>query len=365
MPARRSRKDDHLDLCGAPAPGAAGDVSFREKTTLLEDVDLLHDALPDLALADVDLSTDLLGKRLRAPLLFAAMTGGVPRAQDVNLGLAAVAEGEGLGFATGSMRPLLEQGVREGFFLREAAPTALILGNLGVIRARDVPSKRLASLVRDTGVDALCLHLNPAMEAVQAEGDRDFRGGYETIRRLVADLPVPVVVKETGSGISRDVAARLVRAGVRFVDVVGAGGTSWVGVETRRASGDAAALGERFWDWGIPTAASLAQVAGTGLVAIATGGIASGLDVAKAAALGATAAGVARPWLVAWNEGGADGVARAVRRVTEELRLACLLTGSRTPADLATKPLVLGPRLRSWLPADSPLRSRTLGLAAE
>jgi isopentenyl-diphosphate delta-isomerase len=351
-PAARSRKDDHLDLC------AREDVGFRAKTTLLEEVELLHDALPERALEDVDLSTVLFGKRLAAPVLVAAMTGGVERAERINRDLAAAAEAEGMGFALGSQRPLLEGGRREGYFVRDVAPNALLLGNLGLLAAREAAPDRLRALVRDTGVDALCVHLNPAMEAVQAEGSTDFRRGVETLRRLVGECPVPVVVKETGCGISRRVGERLVAAGVRFVDVGGAGGTSWVGVEALRASGDRRALGERFWDWGIPTAASLAQLSGLRLGTIATGGVCDGLAAARALALGALAAGIARPFLRALTEGGRDAVRAAMRAVASELRLACWLTGSRTPSDLSRAPLVLGPTLRRHVPSGSPLAAR-------
>ena len=349
---RRSRKDEHLDLC------AGEEVGFRGRTTLFEEVDLVHDALPDLAFADVDLSTDLLGKRPRAPLVIAAMSGGVARAEAMNRDLAAVAEAEGIGFAFGSQRPLLEKGRREGYFVRDVAPTALLLGNVGVTQARDVPSARIAAVVKDTGVDALCVHLNVAMEAIQPEGDRDFRRGLETIRRLVGELPVPVVGKETGCGLSRSVGERLVAAGVRTVDVGGAGGTSWVGVETMRAKGEGRALGERFWDWGIPTAASVAQLSGLPLDVIATGGVVHGLDVAKALALGAKASGIARDVLRAWTQGGREGASAALLRIVEEIRLACLLTGARAPADLAAKPIVLGARLRPWVPPGTPLARR-------
>jgi isopentenyl-diphosphate Delta-isomerase len=351
-PAARSRKDEHLDLC------ADDDVAFRAKTTLLEEVELLHDALPERALEDVDLSTTLFGKKLAVPVFVAAMTGGVERAEKINRDLAAAAEAEGLGFAFGSQRPLLEKGRREGYFVRDVAPTALLLGNLGLLAARETTRERLAALVKDTGLDALCIHLNPAMEAVQAEGSTDFRRGVETLRRLAAESPVPIVVKETGCGISRRVGERLVAAGVRFVDVGGAGGTSWVGVEALRASGEKKALGERFWDWGIPTAASVAQLSGLRVGVLATGGINDGLAVSRVLALGALAAGIARPFLHAWNEGGRDGVRAAMRALAAEVRLACWLTGSRTPAELARAPLVLGPNLRRHVPSGSPLAAR-------
>lgn len=348
----RSRKDDHLDLC------AEGDVAFRRKTTLLEEVELVHDALPERALGDVALGVTLLGRPLRAPLVVAAMTGGVERAERINRDLATVAEAAGVAFALGSQRALLERGRCEGYFVRDVAPTTLLLGNLGLAQARDASTARLSALVRDTGVDALCVHLNAAMEAVQQGGDRDLRGGLDTLRRLVGELGVPIVVKETGCGISRGVGERLAAVGVRTVDVGGAGGTSWVGVETRRATGAAASLGERFWDWGIPTAGSLAQLSGLPLELVATGGVRDGLDVARALALGATAAGIARPVLQAWTEGGREGAAGFVARIVEELRLACWLTGSASSERLRHAPIVVGPALRRWVPVGTPLAAR-------
>ncbi len=207
-------------------------------------------------------------------------------------------------------------------------------------------------------MDALCVHLNAAMDAVQAGGDRDFRRGEDTLRRLVGELGVPIVVKETGCGISRGVGERLVAAGVRTVDVSGAGGTSWVGVETRRAKGVDTSLGERFWDWGIPTAASLAQLSGLPLELVATGGVGDGLDAARALALGASAAGIARPVLRAWTAGGREGAAGFVARVVEELTLACWLTGAASGGRLREVPIVVGPTLRRWVPVGSPLAAR-------
>ena len=346
------RKGDHLDLC------MTDDVAFQTKTTLFEEVALVHDALPELAVGEVDLRTPLLGKLLSAPLMIAAMTGGVDRAETVNRALAEVAEEKGIGFGFGSMRPLLEKGLRPGYFVRDVAPTALIVGNIGVVQAGKSSPAALIELVGETGCDALAVHLNPSMEVIQDGGDDDFRGGIDTIARLVSELPVPILVKETGCGLSRAVGERLVQAGVHWVDTSGAGGTSWVGVETLRARAATRTLGEVFWEWGIPTAASVAQLEGLGLGVVATGGLRNGLDVARALALGATAGGLARPFLQAWSSGGGEGVGVAVDQILAELRLACLLTGSGSAAGLADKPLVIGPRLSAWLPRDSPLRAR-------
>ena len=349
------RKEEHLDLC------ATDDVAFRGKTTLLEEVGLVHDALPELAVSDIDLRTDLVGRSLSAPIVIAAMTGGTDRAEAVNRDLASVAEELGLAFGFGSMRPLLEHGIGSGYRVRDVAPTALIFGNIGVVQARAASDQQLADLVGTTGCDALCVHLNPAMEVIQAGGDDDFRGGLDAIEGMVAALPVPIIVKETGCGLSRSVARRFEDVGIRTVDVSGAGGTSWVGVETLRARARTKRLGELFWDWGIPTAASVAQLSGLGLEIIATGGLSDGLDIARAIALGARAGGLARRFLMAHNEAGRAGARTAANELIEELTVACLLTGSATPAALRGQPVVLGPTLRRWLPPDCPLQGRIVG----
>lgn len=341
------RKADHLALA------ARGDVSFRRATTRLEDVRLVHDALPDLDAAAIDTRCELVGKPLRAPLVIAGMTGGTPAAARINRRLAAFAEARGYAFGLGSQRAMhADARVAATYRVRDVAPTALVLGNVGVVQARDMTTREVEELVRAVGADAMCVHLNPAMEIVQPRGDRDFSRGLETIARLVAELSVPVVVKETGCGLSRAVGERLARAGVRHVDVSGAGGTSWVAVETHRArkAGDrtAAAVGETFWDWGIPTAASVAMLAPLGLEIVATGGIQSGLDAARAIALGARAAGLARPALRA-ALAGPKALAALFDRVEAELRAAMLLTGSRTLKDLGRAERVVTGELAAWL----------------
>jgi len=338
------RKRAHLDLC------EQAEVEYARKTTLLEEVELVHDALPELALAEVDVSTGLLGKRLRAPLLITGMTGGTSEAADINQALARVAEEHGIAFGLGSQRAMQRAPELEyTFAVRTHAPTALVLANLGMVQAGALRSTEVEHLVQRVGADAVCIHLNPAQELIQPGGDRDFRGGLATFARLVRDLPVPVVAKETGCGISRDVAVRLRDVGVQTIDVSGAGGTSWVKVETLRADAAGRDLGEEFADWGIPTAAAVAGLRGAGVEVIASGGIRSGLDVAKAVALGAHAAGVALPVFRAYREGGLVAAGRFVERLVDGLRTAMVLTGSRDLEALGRTPLVLGRRLRDWL----------------
>jgi isopentenyl-diphosphate delta-isomerase len=343
------RKDDHLTLC------AQEDVGFRAASTLLECVRLVHDALPDMAVADLDTTVTLFGKKLRAPIAIASMTGGTEEAGRINRELAGIAEERGYAFGLGSQRAMVVRpGTGATYRVRQAAPTTLLLGNVGVVQARAMTTSEVRSLVDDVGADALCIHLNPAMELVQPGGDRDFSQGLRTIARLVRDLGVPIIVKETGCGISPSLGQRLRDVGVQHVDVSGAGGTSWVGVETKRASaaGDASAraLGEALWDWGIPTAASVALLAPQGFETIvATGGIATGLDAAKAIALGANAVGIARPVLRAFASGGRAGALALLDGVENELRAAMLLTASRNVAALRRAPRVVVGELSTWV----------------
>ncbi len=352
-PSISSRKADHIDLC------TDGDVGFRNKTNLFDAVELVHNALPELAVAEIDLSVNFAGKTLKAPLVMAAMTGGVDRADSINRDLATVAEELGIGFAFGSQRPLLTHGITEGYKVRDVAPTALVLGNIGVVQAHASSTEALAEMIDASGADALCVHLNPAMEVVQPEGDDDFRGGLSTIQRLVEELDVPLIVKETGCGISRSVGERVKALGVEWIDTSGSGGTSWVAVEAQRAQDRHQQLGDTFWDWGIPTAASVAQLSGLNLGVCATGGVSNGLMVAKAIALGACCGGIARPFLQAHARGGIGAVRDAAQRVIDEIRIAALLTGSRNMAELQQAQLVIEPRLSRWVSPGSPLAQRT------
>ena len=224
------RKSEHLDLC------ATRDVESA-RTTLLEEVRFLHEALPELSLDEVDPSCELLGRRLQAPVLIPGMTGGTPEAGALNRDLATAAQKLGLGMGVGSQRAMLvDPACADTYRVRDVAPDVLLLANLGAVQAREAGVERVAGLVAAIRADALCVHLNAAQELVQDEGDRDFRGCFATLRRLAHELPVPLIVKETGCGFAPATLARLRDAGVRVVDVSGAGGTSWPGVEGLRGS---------------------------------------------------------------------------------------------------------------------------------
>jgi len=338
------RKADHLDLC------ATDEVAFRKRTTLLECVRLVHQSLPETSYDNIDTRVRFLGKELRAPLVIAAMTGGHERAAEINQALASIANDLGYAFGLGSQRAMQKNPETSWTYqVREHAPDALVFGNVGVVQAREMTTEEIAAMVEAVGADALCVHMNPAMELVQPEGDRDFNAGFQTFQRLWSELQVPVIAKETGNGISREVATKLRSLGIRHADTSGAGGTSWVGVETLRADGDGRALGEALWDWGIPTAASVRYCVDAGLTTIATGGIRHGMDVARAIALGASCAGIARNVYQAFLEGGEAGARGFLLRVERELRSIMLLCGARTVEELQGAPRVVTGELLDWI----------------
>ena len=337
------RKLSHLELC------ATHDVESHA-STLLDQVHLLHEALPELSLDEVDPSVELFGRRLQAPILISGMTGGTARAREVNRALATAAQKLGLGMGVGSQRAMLvDPASADSYRVRDTAPDILLLANLGAVQAREAGLRRVARLVDEIGANALCIHLNAAQELVQDEGDRDFRGCLRAIERLVRELRVGLIVKETGCGLAPATLARLAEIGVTTVDVSGSGGTTWTGVEALRGSPRQRALGRELREWGIPTAASIVYARRAGLRVIASGGIRGALDVARALALGADAASLALPFLRAHEQGGERGVLELAERIGEGLRAVMLLTGARRPEALRRVPRRVGATLRSWV----------------
>jgi isopentenyl-diphosphate Delta-isomerase len=298
-----------------------------------------HEALPELDFDAIDLSVDFLGRRLKAPLLISCMTGGTGIAARINRNLAAAAEACGVAVGVGSQRKAIESPDQAATFeVRSVAPTIPVLANLGAIQLNygyGIDECRRA--VDMIGADALALHLNPLQEAIQPEGQCDFAGLLPKMGAVAAALPVPVIAKEVGSGISEATGRRLVEAGIRILDTAGVGGTSWARIEAQRA-GDLE-IGELFAGWGISTPESIRQLRGIdGATIIGSGGLRNGVDVAKALALGAHLGGLAQPFLEAAIDS-AERVAARIDRIVRELKISMFCLGARTVADLRSTPI--------------------------
>ncbi len=327
-----SRKADHLRVC------LEEDVQFQQVTNGFECYRFTHCCLPELDRSDINLQTTFLGKNLDAPLLISSMTGGTELARLVNTRLATVAQRYRLAMGVGSQRIALEQPhLGSTFSVRSVAPDILLFANLGAVQLNyGCGLDECLHLVNSLEADALILHLNPLQECVQSHGDKNFRGLLSKIAKLCQQLPVPVVVKEVGNGISGVMAQKLIDAGVTAIDVAGSGGTSWAKVESFRAKDrKQRRLGQTFGDWGLPTAEclnSIRAVAPT-IPLIASGGLRNGLDVAKAIALGADLAGLARPFLEAAVESEA-AVDELVEVLIAELETALFCTDNATLLEL-------------------------------
>jgi isopentenyl-diphosphate delta-isomerase len=352
----QSRKADHLRMAAQADVDSGRSAGF-------EDVHLVHAALPEVDLDRIDVSTELLGRRLSLPLVVSAMTGGHAEGGRVNAILARAAERFGLAMGVGSQRAaIVDPALRDTYAVtRREAPTAFLVANLGatqLIAQRDAGAfglDQVGELLDAIRADALAIHLNPLQELVQAEGERDARGHLQAIATIAASVDVPIIAKETGGGVNERVARQLATAGVAAIDVGGVGGTSFARIEALRSAerGDARGvrLGELLGDWGIPTVASIGLARRAGLPIIATGGIRSGVDAAKAIAMGATAVGVARPLLQAALSGEDAAVATWVEEFAEGLRAALFLTGSATVDELRRhRPVVVG-ATAEWLRA--------------
>lgn len=313
-------------------------------TTGLEHYRFVHQALPELNLTEVDTRVTLFGKTLDAPLLISSMTGGTERAGELNRTLAAAAQQAGIAMGLGSQRAALEDPtLAPTFQVRAVAPDILLFANVGAVQLNyGYTVEHCRRAVEMIEADALVLHLNALQEAVQPEGDANFSGLLKKIEAVCRALPVPVIAKEVGWGISSKAAVDLTSAGVAAIDVAGAGGTSWSQVEMHRAKTESQKrIAAAFIGWGIPTAESIENVRRTApnMKIIASGGLRDGVEVAKCLALGATLGGLASPFLKAAALS-PEAVVETIAELAHEIRIVMFATGAGTIAQLQETPLV-------------------------
>jgi isopentenyl-diphosphate delta-isomerase type 2 len=332
-----NRKARHIEICTEPGYDPEGG------SALFEHLSFRHKALPELSWDELKTETSFVGRTIRYPFFISCMTGGSDSSYAINKDLARAAQEAGVPVGMGSIRILFRKPESfSDFYLRPLAPDVPIVSNLGAQqlveeRLRD-GYKTLTEWNRRLEVDAQVIHLNPGQELYQDRGDRDFRGIRDTLEDFFAKSPIPVIVKETGFGIAPDEVDWLLKAGAAAVDVAGAGGTNWLTVEAYRLEEDVNGS-EAFRDWGWPTALLLAAVGSRKGRILASGGLRSGLDLAKALALGARAGGFALPVVRAAKEGGLEGVSALLESYARVLKTTMLLTGCRTVDDLRRVPL--------------------------
>lgn len=336
-----NRKLDHIRIC------LEEDVE-SDKGPGLEDIELVHRSLPQVDLDDIDLGVNFLGKELSCPLLIAGMTGGHEKAYRINRNLAQAAESMGVAMGVGSQRAAIEDPhtVETFSVVREYAPHAFVVGNIGAVQLCDGYGIEEAEKAVDmVDADALAIHINPLQEGVQEEGDVNFSFCLEAIEELCREVSVPLIAKETGAGMAREEAQALERAGVSAIDVGGRGGTSFAAVESYRGEG----VGKTFRDWGISTVASILEcTSAASTPVIATGGLRNGVHAAKSLALGASLTGYALPLLKPASQGSGE-VQKRLERIVRELRTAMFLTGSRDVGELQEAELVVGGKTREWI----------------
>ncbi|MFK7843741.1 MAG: type 2 isopentenyl-diphosphate Delta-isomerase [Rhodothermales bacterium] len=328
---QRDRKAEHIKL--SLDPRVQSDHHF------FDDYVFEHVALPEINFDEIDITSSFLGKTLSSPLLISCMTGGTTSARSINENLALAAEEKGVVLGVGSQRKALEDAQQAHTFqIRALAPTIPILANLGAVQLNyGFGLEACEQAVAMVEADALVFHLNPLQEAIQPEGQCNFADLLPKMGEIAGALSVPVIVKEIGSGISGDLAARIQAQGISIIDTAGTGGTSWARIEAARANDTS--LGELFAHWGIPTPQSIIEVSKIeGLTIIGSGGIRSGLDAAKAIALGADLVGMAAPFLAPAMES-ADAVRAAIDAINKALKIAMFCVGARTLAELQQTPV--------------------------
>ncbi len=332
----KNRKAKHLSICSDPH-----EFHVESGTTGFEGIHFMHQALPELSTHEIDTGTMFAGHHVSHPFFISCMTGGSEEGFRANKNLARAAQEANLPVGTGSIRVLFEtDDVFKHFHLKSYAPDVPVMANIGAVQLRDINHARIIEMIKRLEVQALVVHLNPGQELFQSDGDRDFRGIKNALFRYCELSPIPVVVKETGFGITPGLIEELFGAGVAYVDVAGCGGTNWIAVEAYRSDNPSEReSAKEFEGWGLPTAYVLAGLGDIKGPVLASGGIRTGMDIAKSVALGADLAGLALPFIRAEVEGGIDGVRALIQSLETTVRNVMFLTGSKSIKELRRVPL--------------------------
>jgi isopentenyl-diphosphate Delta-isomerase len=326
------RKKEHLEL------SLKADVSFKSKTNGFDHYEFIHDAATEVELDRISFETKFFKKKINYPFIISCMTGGTEEAENINAHLAIAAEELKIPIGVGSQRQALENKNYKNSYniIRKNAKSVPVLGNLGAAELVKLKSSDpIKVLIQFIEADAFVIHLNPLQELLQPEGNPDFKGLLKSLKRLVKEIEIPVIIKEIGMGISSDVAKRMLEVGVKGIDVAGAGGTSWAAIEMLR---NKSTTNDYFWEWGLPTSFCLRENSklkkNYKFILIGSGGINSAIDAAKAFALGADYIASARTILKELDTSGVDGVKNLITGWFETIRKIMFLTGSKSLNEL-------------------------------
>lgn len=335
-PSISKRKQSHIDICKA----GSGSIIESSHACGFESIQFIHQALPELSYEEISTEMEFLGKTIRLPLFISCMTGGSEQGHHANCQLALAAQKMKLPIGLGSMRVLLQEPNRiKDFAMRLYAPDVPIIGNIGAVQMREIDFNQLKNLIKEQDLNALAIHLNCGQELFQKGGDRDFRGLKDAISKAINTLAIPIIVKETGFGINPFLVKELVAMGVAYVDLAGAGGTNWILVE-HACNPLKNSPAEEFSHWGNGTAMLLDASRNFHGKVLASGGLRSGMDLAKAIALGAKLGGMALPFIRSALDGGSEAVCEQIEHYANVLKGVMMLTGNKSLSEFQNTPLI-------------------------
>ncbi len=331
----RKRKEEHIKL------SLKKENQYLKKTTGFECIELIHNALPNLNFDDIDTHINIFNRIFDYPIYISGMTGGIEFGKRVNMKLAELAEKYNIPFGVGSQKPMLKDpNLKHTYDVKREYPSIFLIGNIGAVQLKEMSDNEIDSLIKDINADALAIHINPGQEIMQHEGDLNFENSIDAIKRAKDILDVPVIVKEVGTGINREIAKQLEKIGISYLDVAGSGGTNWLKIDMDRGI-----KRPNFYEWGIPTALCLLITQDINIHILASGGIRSGVDGAKSLVLGADMFGAAKPFLEHMMN---NTLEKLMNDLISDLKTTMFLTGSKNIKELKRKKYILFGWLKEW-----------------